>query len=553
MAKHSTPDASVGYLSVADLIARAGENAEKIAPILKDADSPSVEAFVASDIPYTSDVVTTAADLDEVDRWLKFPSEVAGTNALVDNTTIATLASLLVNGERLTPLTLWDLSRTVNALVCYDHLFHFANADVDDATINGVLGENVFCTLALPDTGQEYETRGVRGLFRTAWSDTDSLMNRLSENAGRDTVEGRSLHEFAWQWSMILGQTLSVEDVSNRGNSSDYEWSTAGPALLGQLWYQSGLAPRNLENQIAYIATVKSLDNEQVAKSSRERLHGMITECNYRSYVNQRLAGHLRLPYVANTARLPFRSMYYDLPLAVTDALTAVLAADKTYAKRATHADLLRGDPLVLPVFLALALNNANTTADLWAAIAELRTKAARFRERRTELDRAIDVGNEKEMKKIRAALGADAITLTEAAAEAGAAAGKTVITSVATHPAAHLSGHAAPWLATALSAVIAGARKLIPKQTAQRLIWSRCRPDLRFLSDITMDSRAVIDSLPNVKRLWGMSGASVDEFAQRIDDFRTASSAKKSGTKKAATTKTGKKATKKAAAKKAK
>jgi hypothetical protein len=118
MAKHSTRDASVGYLSVDDLIARAGNDAEKIAPILHDADSPAVEAFVASDIPYSSSVVTTAADLDEVDRWLKFPSEVAGTNALVDTTTIATLISLLVNGEKLTPLTLWDLSRAVNALVC---------------------------------------------------------------------------------------------------------------------------------------------------------------------------------------------------------------------------------------------------------------------------------------------------------------------------------------------------------------------------------------------------------------------------------------------------
>jgi hypothetical protein len=547
MAKHSTRDASVGYLSVDDLIARAGNDAEKIAPILHDADSPAVEAFVASDIPYSSSVVTTAADLDEVDRWLKFPSEVAGTNALVDTTTIATLISLLVNGEKLTPLTLWDLSRAVNALVCYDHLFHFANAGVDDDSINGVLGENVFCSLALPDTGQEYEPGGVRGLFRTAWSDTDTLMNRLSKNAGRDTVEGKSLQEFAWQWSMILGQTLSVEDVSNRGDSSDYSWSTPGPALLGQLWYESGLTPRNLENQAAYNETSKSLDSAELAKSSSERLHGMITECNYRSYVNQRLADHLRLPYVANTARLPFRSMYYDLPRAVSDALPTVLAADKTYAKRAAHADLLRGDPLVLPVFVALALNIAKTPADLWAAIADLRTKAARFRERRTELDRALEVGNQKEMKKIRAALGAEAATLTETMADAGAAAGKAAITSVATHPSAYLSGHAAPWLATGLSAVIAGARKLIPKQTAQRLIWGRCRPDLRFLSDIVMDSRAVIDSLPNVQRLWGLSGASVDEFAQRIDDFRTGGPAKKPGTKKT----TAKKATKKAAAKK--
>lgn len=542
MAKHSTADASVGYLSVQDLIARAGDDAEKIAPILSDADSPSVEAYIASDIPYSSHVATTAADLAEVDRWLKFPSEAVGKNALVDTTTIVTLASLLTAGDRLTPLTLWDLSRAVNALVCYDHLFHFASPDIDDADINGALGETVFCSIPLPDTGQEYDPRGVRGLFRTAWSDTDTLMNRLSDNAGRATIEGRSLEEFAWQWSMFLGQKLSVEDVSNRRDPSDYEWSTAGPALLAQLWYQSGLTPRNLEDQVAYGEAVTSLDSADVTKSSRERLHGMITECNYRSYVNERLAQHLGLPYVANTARLPFRSMYYDLPLAVTNALPSVLAADKTYAKRAAHADLLRGDPLVLPVFLALALNNASTRADLWAAIAELRAKAARFRARRAELDRALEVGNQKELKNIRNALGTDAKTLTEALAEAGAAAGKAAVTSVGTHPKAHLSGQAAPWLVTALSAVIASARKLIPKETAQRLIWSRCRPDLRFLSDITADSRGVIDSLPNVQRLWGLSGATADEFAKRIDGIRTAGSAKKPGKQKARAKKTASK-----------
>jgi hypothetical protein len=44
------------------------------------------------------------------------------------------------------------------------------------------------------------------------------------------------------------------------------------------------------------------------------------------------------------------------------------------------------------------------------------------------------------------------------------------------------------------------------------------------------MDSRAVIDSLPNVQRLWGLAGANVDEIARRIDHFR----AKKAGAKKA-------------------
>jgi hypothetical protein len=35
------------------------------------------------------------------------------------------------------------------------------------------------------------------------------------------------------------------------------------------------------------------------------------------------------------------------------------------------------------------------------------------------------------------------------------------------------------------------------------------------------MDSRAVVDSLPNVRRLWGLADAEVDRFAQRIEGLR--------------------------------
>jgi hypothetical protein len=535
MAKHSSSDTSVGYLSVADLVARAEQNAEDIAPILNNTDSPAVEAFVAADVPYTSKVATTAADLDEVSRWLKVPSEAPGTNALIDTTTVVTLTSLLAGGDRLTPLTLWDLSRAVTALVCYDHLFHFTNPEVDDDTVNRALGENVFCSLALPEPGPEDDPHGVRGLFRTAWSETATLMNRLSQNAGRATVEGKSVDEFAWQWSMILGRTLSAADVINHDGTSDYAWSTAGPALLRQLWYESRSSSHQFDSVIARGETLKSLGDAERAEANSELLHSMITECNCRSYVNERLANHLKLPYVANTARLPFRSLYYPLPRAVTDALPSVLAADSTYAKRAAHADLLRGNPLVLPVFLALALNDAASPPDLWASIANLRAKAARFRERRAELDRALEVGNQKQLKKIRTAIDTEAADLTETLIAAGSAAGKVAVTSVAAHPVAHMSGHAPPWLATGLSAAIAGARKLIPKQTAQRLIWRLCRPELRFLSDVTMDSRAVIDSLPNIRRLWGLDGAGAEEFARRIDGFRTPMPVRKAGAKKAA------------------
>jgi hypothetical protein len=541
--KHSSSDTSRGYRSVADLVARAKQNAADIAPILK-IDSPAVEAYVSASVPYTSNVVRTAADLADVTGWLKLPGQPRN-NALIDTTTIVTLTGLLAGkNELLTPLTLWDLSRAVTAMVCYNHLFHFENAEVDDESINRELGENVFCALPLPEAGDAVDPPGVRGLFKNALDQSNAWMRRLFENAGQGTVEGKGVQEFIWQWSMILGKTLSASDVINRGDSSDYSWTSHGEGMLTQLWHASRTTSRNFDPVVARGEALQSVGAAQAAAENRKSLHSMITECNSRSYVNQCLASHLQLPYVANTARLPFRSLFYNLPLAVTQELPSILEADKTYAARAAHAKLLRGDPLVLPVFLALALNDAEHPPDVWGAVAELRSKAARFRERRAELDHAVDVGDDVKMKELRVAIGTEAANLTKTLGAVAGAAGKATITSLAAHPVAHGSGHPAPWLLTGLSAAIASAQKLIPKQTARRLIWRLCRPELRFLSDITMDSRAVMDSLPNVQRLWGLAGADVGEYARRLEGFRDPTTVKKTGAKKTGAKKTGAKKT---------
>jgi hypothetical protein len=157
----------------------------------------------------------------------------------------------------------------------------------------------------------------------------------------------------------------------------------------------------------------------------------------------------------------------------------------------------------------------------VWWAIADLRERAKGFRERRAELDRALEVGNQDEMRAIRTAIGAEAESLTKRLGASLKAAGGAAVTSVAADPVAHLSADPLDWLRTGLSAVIAGARKLLPAEVTHRLVWRLCRPELRFMSDVTMDSRAVIDSLPNVRRLWGLADAEVDRFAQRIEGFR--------------------------------
>ena len=77
-------------------------------------------------------------------------------------------------------------------------------------------------------------------------------------------------------------------------------------------------------------------------------------------------------------------------------------------------------------------------------------------------------------------------------------------------------------WLEAGLSALIAGARKLLPESVAHRLMWRLCRPELRFLSDITSQSRAISTSMPAIQRLWGLPEWQIDNFRRRYESFAT-------------------------------
>ena len=264
-----------------------------------------------------------------------------------------------------------------------------------------------------------------------------------------------------------------------------------------------------------------NLVDRHTFKMAREQLSSMIKQCNYRGHVNERLALHLKLPYVANTARLPFLSRHNPQPLK-TSTLPEVLAMDDAYVTRAAHAKLLRGKPLVLPVFLALVLDRAARGSNMWTALAEFRESATGFRKRRAELDHALDVGDQDLMDEIQTAICTDAKRLTKRLSEGGGAAVGAAVTSLKDDPTPLLFVSPLDWLKPGLSAAIAGAQKLIPPEVARRLIWRLFRPELRFISDITMESRAVINSLPNVKELWKLPDADIDLIAKRIDTFRT-------------------------------
>ena len=115
-------------------------------------------------------------------------------------------------------------------------------------------------------------------------------------------------------------------------------------------------------------------------KMAREQLSSMIKQCNYRGHVNERLALHLKLPYVANTARLPFLSRHNPQPLK-TSTLPEVLAMDDAYVTRAAHATLLRGKTACATGVPGSRARQGGPRFDMWTALAEFSEKRYRLSE----------------------------------------------------------------------------------------------------------------------------------------------------------------------------
>lgn len=509
---------SRGSIALDNLMSRAESDVAVNAKVL-GTDEARVTGFIDFDIPFNGSPVATWDDLADVTRWLQQPRRYSGTGVLMDNTTIVTLTSLLA-GDRLSPLMLWDLGRAVTALVTYESVFHFVNSEVDDDALNAALGQDVFHPLSLPSLGPLYDPTGVRGLFNKAWQSTDLVMRKLEASVGTPTVEGLEIEALTNQWSLAVGMPLTPADVID-SELSNHEWNSPGYALLYDLWRVSnaGIGPLRPDTQ-NLDTSLQIINRPEVSMAHKRLFRRTIREGNYRGHINQRLADHLSLPYRPNVARIPFQSRFYDRARAISDRLPSILALDRQYAERAAQAQLLSGAPFVLPVFLALAIRDAATTQDLWAAVATLRGQAHRYRERRADLDRALEQGDLDVTANTLKAVRTEASKLTTLLVHAGRSSTESLIGAVETSPVTLLSGMPLDWLQTGLSALIAGTRKLLPASVAHRLMWRLCRPEFRFLSDIASQSRAISNSMPAIQRLWGLPERRVDDFQRRYEGF---------------------------------
>jgi len=424
--------------------------------------------------------------LRDVRRWQAgvTPKENA---VWLDNSTIIAAVTLLDESQDtrlLTPLTLWDLATFVRAAVCFDRIHHFAHRDVNDAGINRLLGEDVLVEVHPPREGGAYTA------LNDVWDIVDDRIGDLNGRISTDTLDGRMIDALVAGWRTIArAPELQARDLLDR-KSADRNWRSPGQLRLEQI------ADATSINATGFLGQHDSY-----------RIGEVLTDENYRTMINQRVADLVQLPYLPAVTRMPFRGLLNERKEAVCSRLYAVGALDRAYAASAD------GQGLNVPAFLAVAIRRSGQTRPgVWSAVAELRAQARRFRAHRAELDRALAVKDARAVRSVSQALSIAAQGLSDLAGE--------LVVESATSVVEHVAAGDVDQVALGSAMLAAALQGLFKSDTARKVLLRLTRPHLYFLTRIKQESDRIIDAMPFAAEIWQIPEREQDDFAERLQEI---------------------------------
>ena len=118
-----------------------------------DPDDPLVRGFAEFGLPPYSPLATDD-QLRDLAAW-RDSLKISANSAFLDGTLLLTVQALLGSNGRdvLTPVTLWELTAFIDALVCFDRLYCIANPIIDVSDFNRRLGADVLTAIPDPDGG----------------------------------------------------------------------------------------------------------------------------------------------------------------------------------------------------------------------------------------------------------------------------------------------------------------------------------------------------------------------------------------------------------------
>jgi hypothetical protein len=528
-----------------------------------DPDDPMVRGFAEFGLP-TNSRFATEHGLHRMQTW-RDDLQLHANSAFVDSTLLLTVEALL--GPRgpdvLTPVTLWELTAFIDALVCFDRLYCIANPVVDVSDFNRRLGADVLTAIPDPRAGTlrdlaiEAAANGLSdmaNLWAQAWPvirawpgvwapdkadypfaqevqavvdgwravlgpdlpikapfNVSSLDVRLDEMMGGTSGEYDDKYDPGDDLSVVLidGSAAAGEPGDDlpaiviNGSSAANDESGPRSIIVEYEWEQLQVDP--IQRRLGVLIDATRLERPAAGSAadlpfeSRERFAAAST---YRTYVNQGIANALALPYLPSTLRMPFRKLFVERAAEVQDELVAIALADQVFARQQPSS------PLILPFFSAAVLQRAAAREDVWTQMAEVRDKSTTFRRVRADLDRMLERSLvSPEALQIQKAIRDEALKLTDlaGAAQESFSVALGVVAQTGIVP-----------LAGALKTGVDAAQGLGRGGSWTR-IWRRLfHRHEYFLSQTSSQAIALTNALPQIQQLWQMPkiGGYLQRFA---------------------------------------
>ncbi|MFI1973466.1 hypothetical protein [Streptomyces cinnamoneus] len=423
----------------------------------------------------------TSADLDELVEW-RTPADRRRNSVFMDATTVSVAARLLAGDRRwLTPLTLWDLAAVVDRVVMCDRIYYVGEHLTSAATLNRLLGDDVF--VSLPPLAESDESAPARMYSRRLQAYRHLITPLIQrEELPAGTYWADAVQNVADAWELVTGRPVRPDEALTPCGAQ--AWFTPRVALLRDAYCEDLLTPTG------------------------EDCEPVLGDVTFRAYAAQSFAGLLALPYAPATARMPFRHHFVQRSWELEDRLLTSDAASRAYRELAREGDL------VLPVFLAVALARARRPEDVWTRLAELRSQARAFRKHRGDFDESLSLGEASDTSRLLlTAVRSEAVKLTEACGH-----GFSVVAKVA----GRIAGLTPPQLPEEVSTLLGIATSELPAELRRRLWWQCFKPELGFLIRVRSQSREMTDALPKIGRLWGLPAGRADLFRDRFEKLST-------------------------------
>jgi hypothetical protein len=448
--------------------------------------------------------------------------QIPANSAFLDGTLLLTVEALLgFDGQHaLTPVTLWELTAFIDALICSDRLFCVANPVIDVSHFNRRLGADVLTVIPDPDGGilRQLAAQAAADGLSDMWT-----LGRRSTLVGLNPAWDQEVQAVADGWRAVLGPDFpndgpfDINGLDTRLAQMAVPVASADPqepisalsaVLIDGKAAASGESPVNSRHrQLQVLIEATRLPHTPAAPTDRPPLQArqlFAANATYRTYVNQGIANALALPYLPGMLRMPFRRLFVERAAEVQDELVSVALANQVFARQQPAS------PLILPFFTASVLQRAATREGIWAQMARVRDQSVAFRRARADLDRMLERSQvSPEALRVQSAIRDEALRLADlaGAAQQSASVALGVVAQTGIVP-----------LAGALKAGVDAAQgSRLGHGSSWIRIWRRLfHRHEYFLAQTNSQAIALTNSLPQLQQLWEMPriGGYLKQFA---------------------------------------